>query len=429
MIMVTRLIVSFLAINFAVFARAELVIEITRGSDNPTVIAVAPFNVVGQTPPAEELDRIIASNLASSGQFRAINPANMLSFPSGPQEVIYRDWRILGSEFLVIGNIEVLPTDFRVTYSLYDVVSERQVIPPQTIQRPKSEIRDMAHYISDHVYESITGIRGIFSTRLLYVEVEQDLSEYRLILSDVDGARPRLLFKSAEPILSPAWSPTGDRIAYVSFETGRPAIYIQELATGARQQIARFPGLNGAPSWSSDGKKLALVLSKDGNPEIYILDLEQRQLKRVTHKLAIDTEPVWSTDDSKLFFTSNRGGGPQVYQITLNNGSIERLTFEGSYNARPRVTRDGKGLVMVHRSNGMFHIAIQDLTSGDIRILTETDLDESPTIAPNGTMLMYATKLNGKGILAVVAPDTGMKYNLPSASGNVREPAWSPYFN
>ena len=426
---IKQLIVLFFVTSLTVVARAELVIEITKGSDNPTVIGIVPFDVLGQSASAEELHQIIANNLTSSGQFRAIKPANMLSFPTNAGEVIYRDWRMLGGEFLVIGNIETLPNGFRVTYSLYDVVSEREIIALEVIERPKNEIRDVAHYISDRIYEAITGMRGVFSTRLLYVEAEENVSEYRLILSDIDGARARVLFKSGEPILSPAWSPTGSHIAYVSFETGRPAIFIQELATGSRQQITNFTGLNGAPSWSSDGKKLALVLSKEGNPEIYILDLALRQLKRITYTLAIDTEPVWSTNDEKIFFTSNRGGMPQIYQVTLDNGLIERLTFDGSYNARPRVTPDGKGLVMVHRSEGMFHIAVQDLMTGDVRILTETDLDESPTIAPNGSMLMYATKLDGKGILAAVSLDTGMKYNLPSRSGNVREPAWSPYFN
>ena len=424
-----KLIVLLFVTGLAVAARAELVIEITRGSDNPTVIGIVPFNTLGQSASPEELHKIIANNLTSSGQFRTINPASMLSFPTNRAEVIYRDWRMLGSEFLVIGNIETLTDGFRVTYSLYDVVSEREVIAPEIIKRPKNQIRDVAHYISDRIYEAITGVRGVFSTRLLYVEAEENLSQYRLILSDIDGARARVLFKSREPILSPAWSPTGSHIAYVSFETGRPAIFIQELATGSRQQITNFTGLNGAPSWSSDGKKLALVLSKEGNPEIYILDLALRKLKRITYTLAIDTEPVWSTDDKKIFFTSNRGGMPQIYQVTLENGLVERLTFEGSYNARPRVTPDGKGLVMVHLFEDMFHIAIQDLAMGDVRILTQTDLDESPTIAPNGAMLMYATKLNEKGILAAIALDTGMKYNLPSRSGNVREPAWSPYFN
>lgn len=428
-LIVKRLIVFLCIISLSVVARAELVIEITRGSDNPTVVGVVPFNSLSQMAPPEKMHKIIANDLTSSGQFRTIKQVNMLSFPANAQEVIYRDWRMLGSEFLVIGNIDALPTGFRITYSLYDVVSEQQIIASETIERGVSEMRDVAHYISDRVYEAITGVRGVFSTRLLYVEVEKNLSQYRLMLSDVDGARERLLFKSTEPMLSPAWSPNGSHVAYVSFETGRPAIFIQELATGTRQQITHFPGLNGAPSWSSDGKKLALVLSKDGNPEIYTLDLALRQLKRITHHFAIDTEPVWSVDDKSVFFTSNRGSRPQIYQVTLANGRIERLTFEGNYNARPRVMPDGKGLVMVHRSEDAFHIAIQNMDTGDMRILTGTDLDESPTIAPNGAMLIYATKLDNKGILAAVSLDTGIKYNLPSRSGNVREPSWSPYLN
>lgn len=426
---ISQVIALLFFISLSIAARAELVIEITRGSDNPTVIGIVPFSSLGQRTPPEQLHEIIANDLTSSGQFRTLNPESMFSFPAGAEEVIYRDWRILGSEFLVVGNVEVLPTGIRVTYSLYDVVSERQIIAPETVERSADNMRDIAHYISDRVYETITGVRGIFSTRLLYVETTKNLGQYRLMLSDIDGARARLLFKSSQPMLSPTWSPNGSQIAYVSFETGRPAIFIQELATGIRRQLASFPGLNGAPSWSPDGTKLALVLSKDGNPEIYTLDIALRQLRRITHYSAIDTEPVWSVDGKSVFFTSNRGGSPQIYQVTLADGRIERLTFEGSYNARPQVMPDGQGIVMVHRSEGLFHIAIQDIVTGDIRILTETDLDESPTIAPNGTMLMYATKRNNKGILAAVALDTGIKYSLPSKSGNVRDPSWSPYFD
>jgi TolB protein len=230
-------------------------------------------------------------------------------------------------------------------------------------------------------------------------------------------------------LLSPSWSPDGKSVAYVSFETSRPAIFVQELATGRRTQLTNFRGLNGAPAWSPDGRSLALVLSKDGNPEIYTLDITSKKFTRITNHFGIDTEPSWSADGKAVMFTSNRGGKPQIYQITLSNKRVERLTFDGDYNARPQVTPDGKGLVMVHRYAGVFHIAVQNLATGNIRVLTQTDLDESPTIAPNGAILLYATKDNNRGILAGVSLDAGVKYKLPAKSGDVREPAWSPFLS
>ena len=416
----------YLLLLLSLSARAELTIEITQGVDNPTTIAVSPIAWSG-APLPENLNAIIEADLQRSGQFRSIPKADMLSFPKSEADVFYRDWRMLGTEFLLTGQMEqTLDGAYQLTFELYDIVSQAKILR-ERVDGSASQLRDMAHFVSDTVYELITGIRGAFSTKIIYVEAFGS-ERFKLMLADADGAREKTLLTSKHPIMSPAWSPDGKSVAYVSFETGRPAIFRQEISTGQRQQLTNFKGLNGAPSWSPDGSKLALVLSKDGNPEIYVLDLATRQFTRITRHYAIDTEPNWTLDGKGVIFTSDRGGKPQIYQVTLASGRIERLTFEGDYNARPRLSPDGKSLVMVHRVNGIFHIAAQDIDTGMIRVLTETHLDESPSIAPNGAMLMYATKHRGKGILAAVSLDAGVKFRLPSQRGDVREPSWSPYF-
>lgn len=417
-------------------AHAELTIEITRGVDNPTKIAVVPMGLAGSEALPENISEIVIADLERSGQFATIPQRDMLSFPRQEQEVYFRDWRVLGTQYLLIGSLERVEGRLRVYYELFDVINQRRVFRRQRVEGRESQLRAMAHHISDKVYEAITGIPGAFSTEIIYVEAlpngesGSEFSEtFRLMLADADGRNPTMLLQSDNPILSPAWSPDGSRVAYVSFETTRPAIYVQNLQTGQRRQVTDFRGLNGAPAWHPSGEKLALVLSKDGNPEIYTLDLTSGRFARVTNHFAIDTEPNWTGDGKGIIFTSNRGGKPQIYQVTLASGRVERLTFVGDYNARPRISPDGKTMVMVHQQNDVFHIAAQDLETGTLRILTETHLDESPTIAPNGAMLMYATRRGDKGVLAVVSLDAGTRYFLPSEEGNVREPAWSPYID
>lgn len=408
---------------------ADLEIEITQGVDNPTRIAVVPFGWQGKGKLPENMANIVSADLERSGQFSPIDQRNLLDLPRPGDRIFYRDWKVLGAEFLLTGNLEQRDQRYFFHFVLHDIFSQKKVLD-LTVDAGVSQLRDLAHYASDKVYEHITGIRGAFSTQIIYVEAFNN-EKYRLMLSDADGARSRLLLESKHPLLSPIWSPDGSEVAYVSFETGRPAIFRQELATASREQLTNFKGLNGAPVWSPDGKSLAMVLSKDGNPEIYTLDLETKKFTRITRHFAIDTEPNWTLDGKGIIFTSNRGGKPQIYQVTLASGRVERLTFEGDYNARPRVSPDGKSLIIVHRSErgGVFHIASQDIATGDLRILTETHLDESPTIAPNGAMLLYATRYKGKGILAAVSLDAGVKYRLPSKEGDVREPAWSPFLN
>lgn len=412
-------------------ALAELAIEVTQGRDNPTTIAVAPIQLANGTLP-EDISAIVSADLERSGLFAPIPRVNMLAFPRAAEEVYYRDWRILGAEYLVVGQIAPQPGNrLAVTFSLLNVNGEKKLFT-EVVPGEVRTLRDMAHYISDKVYEAVTGIRGAFSTRLAYITAVPGPNRkqiYRLLISDADGARERLMLESKKPLMSPTWSPDGQEVAYVSFETGRPAVFRQRLGDAKRQQLTNFRGLNGAPSWSPDGRRLAVVLSKDGNPEIYTFDLTTKALTRLTNHFAIDTEPTWAPDGKSILFTSDRGGGPQIYQLTLATGQLKRVTFSGSYNSRSQLAPDGRTLVLVHRHEGVFSIASQDLLTGDLRTLTNTMLDESPTVAPNGAMMIYATKRGGKGVLAAVSLDSRVKFFLPVRQGDVREPAWSPFPN
>ncbi len=408
-------------------------IIIDRGMDEPIRIAVVPFAVDRSLQSGDtrvNLADIISFDLARSGQFAPLESENMLSLPSQRQEVFFRDWRILKTDYLVIGRAAPNAEGrIDVNFELYDVIGERRM-QSRRYTVDAGQWRDVAHKMSDVVYEEITGIRGAFSTKIMYVLAQNAGSpdaRYRLEVADSDGERSRTLLNSKEPILSASWAPDGKRVVYVTFETGRPTIVIQDVNGPYRERLTNFRGINGSPVFSPDGKQLAMVLSKDGDPEIFVMELASRQLRQVTRHHAIDTEPSWHPDGNSIIFTSDRGGRPQIYQLELATNFLERLTFRGDYNARARLLPDGKHLVFVHRENGVFHIAWQDLERDNLQVLTETALDESPSLAPNGTMLIYATQFQGRGILAVVSIDGSVKYRLPSSSGDVREPAWSPF--
>ena len=410
--------------------RAELLIEITQGRDNPTSIAVVPFAWSGWGSAPEDVADVIQADLMRSGQFAPVAREDMLGLPTRETEVYFRDWRTTNVEYLLIGRVSGGST-MTVEYELFDVYKQERLLQGRATG-PAEDLRMLAHRASDQVYQQLTGIRGAFATRILYVAVTmrvKALSTYRLMLADADGGRAETIFESNQPVLSPAWAPDGQSIAYVSFETTRPAIYRHNLVTGAREQLTNFKGLNGAPAFSPDGNSLAMVLSKDGNPDIYIMDLGTRELRRVTRHYAIDTEPAWMPDGRSLVFTSDRGGRPQIYRVDILSGQTERLTYHGPWNARASVAADGRTMVMVQQSDSQFHVAVQDLIQDRVQIVTSTTLDESPSVAPNGSMLLYATKYGERGILAAVSVDGGVKFRLPSREGDVREPAWSPYLD
>ncbi|WP_324834457.1 Tol-Pal system beta propeller repeat protein TolB [Pseudomonas saxonica] len=408
-------------------------ILVTSGSDRATPIAVVPFGWQGGTVLPDDMAEIIGNDLRNSGYYAPIPKQNMIGMPTQASEVIFRDWKALGAQYVMVGNIVPAGGRLQVQYALFNVATEQPVLTG-SVSGTTEQLRDMAHYISDQSFEKLTGIKGAFSTRLLYVTAERSSAtntRYTLQRSDYDGARAVTLLQSREPILSPRFAPDGKRIAYVSFEQKRPRIFMQNIDTGKREQITNFEGLNGAPAWSPDGSRLAFVLSKDGNAEIYVMELASRQLTRVTNNPAIDTEPFWGKDGNTIYFTSDRGGKPQIYKTTVGSGNAERVTFIGNYNASPKLSADEKTLVMIHRQDGFtnFRVAAQDLQRGSVKILTNTNLDESATVAPNGTMVIYATRDQGRGVLMLVSINGRVRLPLPTAQGEVREPSWFPYLN
>lgn len=425
------LVVALVLVSVSQQVVADLTIEITQGNDRATPVAVVPFSWRGQSPLPEDVAQIVSDDLERSGLIKPLSRSDMLSLPSQKSEIYFRDWSLLKQDYLLIGQVRpaVSPGVLTIQFELYDVVRQTRVLG-EVISGKPAEFRSRAHYISDRVFEHLTGIEGAFSTRLAYVTVTRDQagqSKYELKVSDADGRREKSILTTYRPILSPSWSPDAQHLAYVSFETGRPGVFIQNVYSGKRRQLTAFKGLNGAPAWSPDGEKLAVVLSKDGNPELYVIDLNTYKMKRVTHHFGIDTEPEWSPDGTKIMFTSSRSGGPQIYQLDLVSGETERLTFEGNYNARARFSPDGTEIYFVHQRDGIFHIAAQELANNRLRILTQTPLDESPSVSPNGTMLIYATQEGSRGYLGAVSVNGQIRYRLPSQRADVREPAWSPF--
>ena len=419
---------TFLFIIFSSFLSSDLRIEITKGIKDPIRIAIVPIVWNLDNPPREYLHQIISSDLESFGEFESLSPKEMLSLPKSDEEIFYRDWRLLGVDYLVIGTAsrEENSQEIVVNFSLFNITSKRLMKRSISVGSV-SYLSALAHVISDRIYNEINGLPGISSTKISYIN-QNNLVEkkYFLRVTDIDGRNDSSIFSSSEPLMSPSWSSDGKRLAYVSFEEGTSRIFIQEIYTGKRKGLKLEKGINSSPNWSPSDKYLAAVLSKEGNPDIYRYDLEKDSWEQLTDHFGIDTEPDWSPDGRKIIFTSNRSGSPQIYEMNVSNRKIRRKTFEGSYNARARYTPDGKSFVFVHRRDGLFHIAVQTLRSGKLKILTDTTLDESPTISPNGKVIIYATKDKERDILAGISIDGKTRFTLPTNSGGVREPSWSP---
>jgi TolB protein len=416
-------------ILFSTLSYAELFLEITKGSEDPFKVAMIPFE--GNSRVSKQLNNIMRNDLIRTGEFAVLDEELLLPVKMIEDELVFNDWKLLGMDYLVTGTIVKSNNSLDINYEIYDIHKKRKVRSSKVFGIP-NQIRQLAHYTSDGIYESITGIKGIAATRLLYVNEIKDfkqISTYKLMLADSDGANEKILLSSSEPIISPSWSPDGKRVAYVSFETGIAKVFIQEISSGKREAVLSKDTQISSPSWSPDGKYLSLTLYQDGNAEIYILRLRDRTLTRMTNQFAIDTESSWSPKGNKILFTSGRSGSPQIYELDLRklNPKAKRISFEGTYNAKASYLPKEEGIIFVHRSNdGLFHIALKYKKENFIRVLTEAKMDESPSVAPNGNMVIYGIKEENLSMLAGFSL-SGAKFKLPASNGEVREPAWSNF--
>ena len=414
--------VVFLATSIA---NAALEIEISGGGAQQIPIAILPFGGAANTK--ETINEIVAADLNRSGLFRILETRGMANLPTNSSQLKYAEWIALQAQAVTVGNIESLAGGrLKVSFQLMDALKQTQLAGVD-YQIAPTQVRTTAHKIADVIYQKLTGQAGMFASRIAYITKTGKL--YALQVADADGFSPQSVLKSNEPIISPVWSPDGTKLAYVSFQKKKPIIYVQSLTGGTQQVLANYKGNNSAPAWSPDGNKLAIVLTYGANSQIYTISASGGDLKQITKSNNIDTEPAFSHDGSQIYFSSDRGGKPQIYKVSADGGAVSRVTFEGAYNVSPRFSPDGKSLAYIRNDGGKFRVALQDLASGQVQLLSEGPQDESPSFAPNGRVILYATKVHGRGALAAVSSDGKLHQRLNDATGDVREPAWGPLLN
>ncbi len=413
----------FSLISFSSQSFAELDIEISGGSAQQIPIAVVPFEK--EQTQRNKISEIVSADLLRSGLFKMLETRGMVDLPSNSSQINFPQWQALQAQAIAVGKVAPIAggNRLKVSFELINVLKQTRLTAMEYTVSP-AQLRLAAHKIADEIYTKLTGDTAMFASRIAYINKTN--TRYSLIVADVDGANPKTVAFSKEPIISPAWSPDGSRIAYVSFEKKKPIIYIQSLMTGKRFLLANFRGNNSAPSWSPDGSKLAIVLTYASNSQIYTINADGTGLKRIVRSNGIDTQPTWSKDGSYLYFSSSRGGRPQIYKVSSAGGAVSRVTFEGSYNVSPRLSPDGRLLATIRNERGSFKVALQDLTTGQVQLLSEGSKDESPSFSPNGRMLLYATSRGGRGSLAAVSADGSVRQRLKESGGDVREPAWGP---
>jgi TolB protein len=402
-------------------SHAQLRVDISGTGAQQFPVAVADFS---GDPAGRLIAEVIRADLTRSGQFRLINTTGAQLTVDSP--IAYAEWRTRGADYVAYGSVaQTTEGKYEVKYRLADTINQSE-LDGVAFEGTDRELRRIAHQIADRIYEKITGIPGVFATRIAYVLKQGNT--YELQIADADGQNPQIALRSREPIISPAWSPDGSKLAYVSFESGKPVVYVHELATSKRVPVANFKGNNSAPAWSPDGQTLAVVLTRDGLSQLYLINAaDGSNLRRLTRSPLIDTEPVFSPDGQSIFFTSDRSGRPQIYQIPVTGGEARRITFNGDYNMSPRISPDGQNLLVVTRRDGQFRIALIDLASGNETLLTQGPDDQSPSFAPNGKQVLYAAKQGGRNMLAGVSSDGRMRQTLSVLNGEIREPTWGPF--